>query len=120
MSETRWTKGPWVSGWNGGLCGPTTATTFDHGPTVDDGREYWPVACGKATIAIVPLPEDDAWQSMQANAHLIAAAPELYEELSTLVRLWDDHATRSVAFSDAIERAANLLEKARGESKEQV
>ena len=50
---------------------------------------------------------------MQANAHLIAAAPEMYEELEKVLRL-----LKSKPFldekSEGIARIENLLAKARG------
>ena len=91
-NETRWTPGPWA-------CHPS-AFMADG----DDKRAYFIVSglgfSGKA----------------DANAHLIAAAPELYEELEkarrTIQALIDDGYTGYLEFRNSIDAA---LAKARGE-----
>ena len=63
------------------------------------------------TVDCDDLPEAAA----QANAHLIAAAPELYEALDGLIgELKDYHVSSSVL--DAIETSISALAKARGEA----
>ena len=83
MSETKWTPGPWsVDGTTDDVCIDVVA-----GP--DGPRFSLVLHCGSN-------PDD---------AHLIAAAPELYEFIAGLVdHRWLDHAA-----------ARKLLAKARGE-----
>lgn len=73
----KFTTGPWTKGWGRGVTGPTTPRAA--GPCC--GGEYYPytiVSKNLETIAIIPQQEDGI---MDANACLIAAAPEMYETL---------------------------------------
>lgn len=72
MSETKFTPGPWVDD----LESDWTIDTGGENSFVHIGRE----GCNPVDIAIVPsaLGMDSV---LDANAHLIAAAPELYVEL---------------------------------------
>lgn len=93
MSERRekFTPGPWVAD------GTTVyADAFKSGRNV-----YGAVAC-------LAIGEDDTAFQEIANAHLIAAAPDLYEALEGVLRVAD---RQTVEFDAA--RAA--LAKARGE-----
>ena len=83
MKEFKGTKGEWVKGWGEGLTGPTTPRTD---PTVDEGREYIPIANGMATIAIVIKQENDSISELESNAKLIASAPELLKESMKLIQ----------------------------------
>ena len=82
MKEFKGTRGEWSKGWGEGLTGPTTPRTS---PIVDEGREYTPIANGKETIAIVIKQENDSFEELEANAKLIAAAPELLKALQKLI-----------------------------------
>ncbi len=93
MSETKWTPGPWelADKYN---CTDVRAV---DGPYVAD--------CN-ASAAI-------DWRTKEANARLIAAAPELYEALENLRKLYDtDEGCRSMPEYQA---AIAALAKARGE-----
>lgn len=96
--ETRWTSGPWSKSY------------WIEQP----GNRYKPmVAAGGVTVAIThpaPICQQD---ECEANAHLIAAAPELYEALESLVRCIDE--TRGSNANDALHAAETALAKARGE-----
>lgn len=93
MSEAKFTNGPWVAISNGSY--------FDIGPATED-----------LIIPVYPNVCIGVMHYDKANAHLIAAAPEMYEMLN--------------AISDAIELGqyellqnfdiCKLLSKARGES----
>ena len=85
MKEFKGTKGEWVNGWGEGLTGPTTPRYPN--PTADDNREYTPISKGEETIAIIIQQENNKIEELNANAKLIAAAPELLEALQDLVRL---------------------------------
>lgn len=108
-NEPKWTPGPWTN--SDGLVngietragfGPSNRTSLD----IFDAAE-WPLSLD---------------QEAQANAHLIAAAPELYEALELAIFCmvanekiknpeWDERATPT----SAIGKARAILAKARGE-----
>ena len=89
MSESKFTKGEW---------------------TVEDGRV---VACGDFRIAYsysgsnIPYTEP-----AKANAHLIAAAPEMYEAMQEFVNRVDKGEVRS---NKTYNKFKSILAKARGE-----
>ena len=94
MNEPKFTPGPWLfSSYKSG-----------NSVIVIDGKEF--------DVATVNYPNRDA------NAHLIAAAPELYEALEHIEEYWNRDQNIS-AMSDAlwhiIEVAQAALAKARGE-----
>jgi len=90
------TKGEWKAGFNPGVTGPTT-------PTFEPfcGGEDWPyrtINTGMETIALVPAQaknhligqdSEPMLESAEANANLIAAAPDLYEALKAIKTLPD-------------------------------
>lgn len=111
MNETRFTPGPWSA--------------------VNDGTATEPMMSVKAAriagrpprheVALVAT--GDSPQEMEtANAHLIAAAPTLYEALSAIIDACDragkdDDLSIVDTFTDAMEDAARAaLAKARGEA----
>lgn len=53
--------------------------------------------------------------TIEANAHLIAAAPELYEALESVIRSYIHHCPDANNGSKAIANARTTLAKARGE-----
>ena len=109
-------KDEWVSGWNGGKSGPTCPSC--SGATVAGGN--WgivPVGPGRRTVAIVVQQDHECGAAeMEANAHLIAAAPELYE---ALIQLIDDLSNTDeeglFEHSETVIRCRLALSKARGE-----
>lgn len=88
---SNWTKGPWVSCEHGIV--PAGASNYSERILVSGVR--------------MPMGRDD---EAEANANLIAAAPELYEALSELIDHCDD-ANPWMDLSDA----KDALAKARGE-----
>lgn len=104
MSEAKFTKGPWA-GFNNGKwpdCGAWSVNN-DYASTYSDVA----VNVGNVTICLVV---SDSWNDveMEANAYLIAAAPEMYEMLKMLI---DDDAVEC----DYIDDICFLLAKVRGE-----
>lgn len=99
-NDTKWTPGPW-------RVGPVDDTVV----TAPDGSE----------IAAIDgdYNEPDLWPVMEANARLIAAAPDLYAALESQMRATTlalqsaGHSAQDVADCTAQARAA--LCKARGE-----
>lgn len=92
-----YTVDEWINGYGGGITGPTTPTT--SGPTVYESLEYsawvekggkYPVdkhtvvSCAGKTIAIVPT----FYPEGEANARLIAAAPDLLNACELTERAW--------------------------------
>ena len=90
MSESKFTPGPWLfSSYKSG-----------NSVIVIDGKEF--------DVATVNYPNRDA------NAHLIAAAPELYEALEFLLTC--KHGEFCDHYREAERKAKAALAKARGES----
>jgi hypothetical protein len=103
MSEAKFTKGPWVkenkqvtggflvrpSYWNRGVC---TVTQRDSHPINGMGV---------------------SWERSEANAHLIAAAPEMYEMLDEI----SDGLLEAGGYGNCAlaKRIETLLAKARGD-----
>lgn len=101
MSEQKWTQGPWeIHGWRILKFGEDHAAIAlicdpHFGQFVNDMKE---VDWGKK--------KDDRDIAL-ANAHLIAAAPDLYESLQEMLKwcIWD---------TDYAERARKAIAKAEG------
>lgn len=114
MTETKFTPGPWTA-------------VVPHNEHIHDGRDI----SNYSVYAENEFHDDEkannkAIVSMQftsalglaestANAHLIAAAPELHEALSDMVLDWD-HELPEDRYADFVGRARKALAKARGES----
>jgi len=101
MREAMFTKGPWMKS---GVRS-TSPTYKGHGVGPDSD---W--------VVIVPYNDKDHSECL-ANAHLIAAAPELYEALTQLI---DDLSNTDeeglFEHSETVIRCRLALSKARGES----
>lgn len=108
--KAKWTPGPWV-------VGPIDDTVVTH--LGADNIRY--------EVAAIDgdYNDPDTWPIMEANARLIAAAPDLYEQVKLFVRCieynirvaetkGDDEGARLQSFTLAMAQAA--LAKARGES----
>ncbi len=90
MSETKWTKGPWL---------------------VNLSHIYSP---DKQIIALVHNPgSKESDYPLVANRDLMAAAPELYDALEALY--FHDERTPCLRDCNAYEKALAALKKARGE-----
>lgn len=107
MSETRWTAGPWVAG------------RSDMATIVDGFDSKW-VYSGEQYVAVASGRIEGSWDEVMANAHLIAAAPDLYEALKAFVDAAGDFLDRGGEMrADAIAlvmKADTALAKARGEN----
>ena len=124
MSEAKFTKGPWVwvdgnndQRWDGvdlEICHPSlrTSNRFDTG------------FGGTLPVFVIDLAEgmECMDEESRANTHLIAAAPELYEELQAdineLIGLLDLYSLGSELHAEIcskLDRKEKLLAKARGE-----
>ena len=91
---TNWTPGPWVFEYSEGwIC--TEWRSTEHG----------------LQVLIADMMKDEDTPNYTANAHLIAAAPELYHALRNLLEM---HQAQHNAPAHASARAA--LRKARGEA----
>ena len=85
MSETRWTAGPWQ--------------VADGFKIVGQGRR----------IADTLIDSGTAVAEQQANANLIAAAPDLYEALELMLQRY------GYETCEYVQKASTALTKARGE-----
>ena len=97
MSETKWTPGPWRVGFEGSATSQLAERNKDC--------DCPPFAFGQ-TVGVV---------CNRSDAHLIAAAPELYQALEELA----EEASWSAAAVDkngALDKALAALAKARGET----
>ena len=102
MSERKWTKGPWV----------TEPENYDGdgGVLVRVGGDYPRNCIANAWRQQSAMEVDDEGQ---ANAHLIAAAPDLYEALE-MVNLWFEGSDMDLA--KVLKPVKAALSKARGET----
>jgi len=90
MTEKNWTPGPWHTAYS-------TCHTGEVATCHGDEEGWWEVW----------TPNWGSWTDQKANAHLISAAPEMYEELEGVVDLIDH--------DGKIDQILSLLAKARGE-----
>lgn len=115
MSETKWTPEPWRAGL---------------------GDAYLPkTLIGESSVEIACIPHEtydaiDVFGKRRggteeehlANAHLIAAAPDLYAALDSLLKTFVDdlgecgYDEDDIADHDGVKRATAALRKARGET----
>ena len=100
MAETRFTPGPWE---------------YDGMVTDDHGHGWFVRPCAARTISVEGRTDEEA----DANAHLIAAAPDLYNALNRIM----DYAHTGASVKDIIPEdqpqfiaAYAALAKARGET----
>lgn len=93
--EKKWTEGPWRK------------ESFSLSEEI--------LATGNKLVAIVQSRHCESPEEMRANAHLIAAAPELYEALAALLSRVGNDADAHAWFLDEQENAIKALAKARGE-----
>ena len=99
MSETKFTPGPWFA---------VASTETDN---------FWSIKTPIGDIAYLTLEPNNLW----GNAHLIAAAPELYEALEEFIEAYcraGCDLTREERIEDRkrLIKARAALKKARGES----
>lgn len=90
MSKTKFTPGPWLIGVEGTSTG-RGPEVYVAGEYYDDGSEFVVAECG---VTEARLSGKGRWKRKEdadtrdANAHLIAAAPDLYASLSEMVAIW--------------------------------
>lgn len=111
MSEPKWTKGPWA-------IHVIRHHYFIGRPKSDNVKRD-----GLADVAVsIDGREltDEAEARVEANAHLIAAAPELYEALVAVLDARANHIVNDDPswWDDAVPKAEAALARARGESDE--
>lgn len=110
MSEMKHTPGPWrveegtTLIW--GDCNPDDTTTFGLG---------YPIAECKITPSASWAKGPRKYEEAEANAHLIAAAPELFESLKYMVAVFDQRFDTPEE-ANAINTAINVLATARGDA----
>lgn len=106
VSKAKFTKGDWV-GLDNGKWADCGAWSVDN----DEASRYSNVAVnvGGVTICLVV---SDSWddEEMEANAHLISAAPDMYQMLERFSKYFDE-----MCEGDVVDEIGNLLAKARGE-----
>lgn len=108
-NKEKFTQGTWV-GFDNGKWADCGAWSVNNDEA--SSHSYVAVNVGDVTICLVV---SDSWddKEMEANAHLIAAAPEMYDLLNSID--FDDGAIENalgVGFKESLEA---LLAKARGE-----
>ena len=102
MTEKRWTPGPWVVAWN---------SVYD----MEGNREFPEFMRAGKQICRPCDKRASTYKNWSANAHLIAAAPDLVEALDKL-RVWalDNHTVPT----DIVADVEYALGKAYGEPNE--
>ena len=105
MSEEKFTKWPWVADLRGGCCAVYPESNIDdtNGCHFDDERNIYYSSKGAKFNGNYW----DMCEEARANAHLIAAAPELYNELKDIAENLLEHDNRV--------EVEKILAKARGE-----
>lgn len=103
--KTKFTKGPWELG----------EATSKHPYCIDahcnnDGLRF------ELCEVLGVDDEFEACEQSKANAHLIAAAPEMYEMLDSLIgKIYEVEINEGYYFNGESEKIEKLLAKARGE-----
>lgn len=108
--ETKFTKGEWVADIRGGCCAVYEKAREDDTPGMhddDDRNIYYSRSGAKYNGRHWEMSEE-----AKANAHLIAAAPEMYEALYGLYY----GAAITGDDSEWVDDVGAILAKARGES----
>jgi len=101
MSETKFTPGPWEVRLDDSTFGPKLEI---H----QEGAENRVPICERDLGF-----NDDVDEESKANAHLIAAAPEMYEAIEGLLNVISE--TRGEDARQAVIKANEVLAKARGD-----
>lgn len=91
------TKDKWILGYGQGVTGPNSPAVA--GPTCHESLEYFNyknkggpkptikhtiISCGEETLAIIPLAHNR--EEQEANARLIATAPDLLAALENIIK----------------------------------
>ena len=107
MAETKFTQGPWVAEQQVNKSGESLGWIIEHG----NGRIGW----SSFATARPNQGEVSPYTQSGFNAHLIAAAPDLYRELDGLVFWLTRHAEGGGETPELV-TALDALAKARGET----
>jgi Lon protease-like protein len=120
MTERKWTPGPWfVDETKGPTIGSSVRATIG----------IWSMARFNAALELDDddiEPEDEKWLCGAwgvcapedfANAHLIAAAPDLYEALADAIEAWETHNESGDAMQGCwVQDARDAIAKAEGKA----
>lgn len=111
-NETKWTPGPWFLSKKGNISNMVVATTgkWEFG----DYSECICLFQSALGPGLHKLKEEE--ENAKANAHLIAAAPELHEALEDILKLHYCDVFTAGTWESAMEKSRAVLAKARGES----
>lgn len=117
MSGENWTPGPWTRGKYDEHLGYDCMTGgIRTGPCVLDGNDYGQGWCKEI--------DPSSLSRMEADAHLIAAAPDMYEALkyveSVIEMLIGDDESMQASAAPTTQRVKDALDKARGEEQDDV
>ena len=106
MSETKFTKGPWYADKYGKIWRNVPSDLYEYGGKIAGDMPLAFVSKGWYEKDETPYPQ-------QANANLIAAAPDMYEVLEEVWRILDS--TMPLSRDNRADRIKRILCKARGE-----
>ena len=115
MSEAKFTKGPWSTDYRKDFRGMYNQDVFDKNGENICQCCWYPVKEGNAVTTT----------NREANANLIAAAPEMYDAIEAALRidqLWtydvcdEEHAAEAEALHSMRQKFIDALAKARGEA----
>ena len=119
MSETKFTPGPWKIDMGFGDWGmPITHTVFVCDQIyAEKHTEICSIYSAQPYCMGEQQRVRDKYQTDKANAHLIAAAPELYEALEAIIARWDAPLWKDIEpTAVCIGKGRAALAKARGEA----
>ena len=107
MSEAKHTPGPWYADKYGKIWRNVPSDLYEYGGKIAGDMPLAFVSKGWYEKDETPYPQ-------QANANLIAAAPDMYEALEEVWRILDS--TMPLSRDNRADRIKRILCKARGET----
>jgi hypothetical protein len=113
MSDTKFTPGPWSLMTRGNLCNAVEASCG-----VSKYGERWSIVCTYQHALSDPAERstDEEYTNSEANGHLIASAPKMYEALEDVEKVLQYLVEEYPGHLKDLRKVQSALSQARGES----